>query len=274
MGSLMEPRSNNGATDPADQTQDGPLSCSVSGKGPRVVLVHGFTQTGATMSSLARALAVDHEVACPDLPGHGASPPARGDLWSAAAAVADCGGTAAYLGYSLGGRVCLHLALAQPRLVERLVLISATAGIEDEAERSQRREADEALAARIEEGGDAGVPSFLSQWLEAPLFRSLNPDAADLASRRSNRAVGLSSSLRCHGTGHQPPLWGRLGDLEMPVLVVAGSRDGRFVEYGRRIALSIGDNARFIALEDAGHAVFLEQPDELAHLVTAFLTRR
>lgn len=246
------------------------LAAVVSGSGPRLVLVHGFTQTGRSMEPLATALS-GYELVRPDLPGHGRSPAPEGDLWSAASALGASFGTSAYLGYSLGGRVCLHLALLNPALVTRLVLVSTTAGIRDERGRDVRRRADEELASRLLEGGDATLPGFLEEWLQRPLFSTLERTTADMDSRLENSAAGLASSLRHHGTGLQAPLWDRLSELEMPVLVVAGSRDERFAAVGRAMADAIGSNARFALIDGAGHSVPLERPKELASLVAPFL---
>ena len=75
----------------------------------------------------------------------------------------------------MGGRVALHAALAHPTEVRALVLIGATAGIDDPAERATRRVADEALADRIE---TIGVEAFVDEWLTNPLFEGLTADSA------------------------------------------------------------------------------------------------
>ncbi|MGD0440540.1 MAG: alpha/beta fold hydrolase, partial [Acidimicrobiales bacterium] len=135
------------------------LHAASQGQGPRIVLVHGFTQTGGSWARVAEQLAGEFEVVTPDLPGHGRSPlPGDGSgLTGTAEALGRAGAKAGYVGYSLGGRCCLHLALDSPGLVERLVVIGAHPGIVDEEERRQRRAADERLAAELERGGDAGV---------------------------------------------------------------------------------------------------------------------
>ena len=202
------------------------LPIDVHGRGPRVVLVHGFTHTGRTWGPLLPALAAAHQVVAVDLPGHGRSAGYRAGLWEAARLLGEACGQGAYLGYSMGGRVCLHLALAAPYLVRRLVLVGATAGIQDAGERAARRRDDEAQAAAIERDG---VDAFLERWLAQPLFAGLPPDAGGVEERRTNTAAGLAASLRLSGTGAQEPLWDRLGALTVPVLVVAGERDERFV---------------------------------------------
>src|SRR6266536_1908496 len=108
------------------------------GAGERVVLVHGFTQTLAAMEPLATRLRDRHELVRVDLPGHGGSTPPLVGFAKAAALLGEAGGAAAYLGYSLGGRLCLRLALDRPELVRALVLIGASPGLDDPPERAGR----------------------------------------------------------------------------------------------------------------------------------------
>jgi 2-succinyl-6-hydroxy-2,4-cyclohexadiene-1-carboxylate synthase len=183
----------------------------------------------------------------------------------------DVGGQAVYVGYSMGGRLALHLALARPDLVDGLVLLGATAGIEVEQARAARRAADEALASDVEQDG---VDAFLERWLAQPLFASLPPEAADRDDRRRNTAAGLAASLRLAGTGTQEPLWDRLATLTMPVLVLAGERDERFAGLGRRMAGTIGANASFAVVPGAGHAAHLEDPEAFLHVLRRWLAVR
>ncbi len=246
------------------------------GSGPPVVLVHGFTQTGDSWSVIATNLAGDYEIVVPDLPGHGRSPlPESGSgLQEAAEAVGTAGGRATYVGYSLGGRCCLKLALLEPRLVERLVLVGANPGIEDESGRRQRRQSDELLAAELARTGGPTVPEFVETWLAGPLFAHLTEEQADRASRLQNSAAGLSASLRTAGTGTQLPMWERLGELGMPVLVVAGELDAKFTALARRTASCIGGSARVAIVAGAGHAVPFERPDAFVALLREFLHER
>lgn len=240
-----------------------------SGPVATVVLLHGFTQTGASWQPVVTRLGGHGTtsrpitVRCPDLPGHGDRGEVVTDLDGAARLVADECGRAVYVGYSMGGRVALHLALARPDLVERLVLVGATPGIEDADERAARVADDEQLAQRIERDG---VERFLESWLSLPLFASLPPEARSLDTRLVNTATGLASSLRTCGTGRQADLWGRLGQIRCPTVVVAGQHDEKFADIGRRMTALLPD-ARFVAVAGAGHAVHLERPDVVAGLI-------
>jgi 2-succinyl-6-hydroxy-2,4-cyclohexadiene-1-carboxylate synthase len=233
------------------------------------VLVHGFTQTGRSWGPIATDLARDHEVVVVDAPGHGGSAAVRADLTEGAALLGASGGRATYVGYSMGGRLALQLALDQPDHVDALVLLGATAGIEYDDERAARRRSDEVWATGLERDG---LDPFLQRWLAQPLFARLPPDAADLDDRRRNTVDGLASSLRLAGTGSQPSRWDELPRLEMPVLVLAGEHDARFAALGRRMAGAIGGNATFATVPGAGHTAHRERPDAFLAVLRAFLS--
>jgi 2-succinyl-6-hydroxy-2,4-cyclohexadiene-1-carboxylate synthase len=236
--------------------------------GPRVVLVHGFTQTMASWAPLLPALGDRLELVLVDAPGHGGSPGVPAGMGEAAAALGEAGGRAAYVGYSMGGRLCLRLALDRPDLVGALVLIGASPGLADPAELAARAAADEALAEEIERDG---AEAFVDRWLGQPLFATLPPEAAGRADRLANRPEGLSASLRRLGTGAQAPLWDRLGSLAMPVLLLAGAEDHKFAAVAARMAAAIGPSARVELVAGAGHAAHLERPAEVAATVAGFL---
>ena len=203
------------------------------GSGPPLVVLHGFTQTGRLWGPFGELLAQSHTLVAVDLPGHGDSGSVRADLSTTAGLVAQAVQTAvgddacALLGYSLGARVALHVALRTDLALSRAVLIGATAGIEDPAERERRRRTDDGLADDLEASGD--VEGFVDAWLRGPMFERLAlSDAAWRAERLRNSAAGLASSLRLCGAGTQEPLWELLPQLRCPVLAMAGSDDTRF----------------------------------------------
>ncbi len=238
------------------------------GAGPPIVLVHGFTQTGRCWGAEVEHLATGHQILRVDAPGHGGSTDVHVDLVEGARLLGEAGGRAVYLGYSMGARLCLHLAVMAPELVRGLVLIGGTPGIEDDAERAARRDQDRATIARLR---TEGLDSFLSWWLEQPLFAGLSARQRFAEERRANTVAGLASSLELAGTGSQEPLWDRLASLTMPVLVVAGALDTKFSEIATRMTAAIGDQATLALLPDAGHAAHLEQPSSLLAVLRPWL---
>jgi 2-succinyl-6-hydroxy-2,4-cyclohexadiene-1-carboxylate synthase len=246
------------------------LHAEVEGSGPRTVLVHGFTQTRRSWGRIGIALARHFEVVRVDAPGHGGSSQVVTDLAGAARLLGTVGRRASYLGYSMGARLCLQLALDESSLVRSLVLVSGTAGIADAEGRRRRRSADDRLATELEQ---MGLEEFLRRWLAGPLFASLEPAEADLDARRENTVEGLAASLRLAGTGAQEPLWSRLHGLAMPVLVVAGGKDVVFCDRAKAMVSVIGSNAELALIPDAGHAVHLERPEAFLAVVEPFLIR-
>lgn len=238
-------------------------------RGPdRIVLVHGFTQTLRSWDRLAALLSETFQVVRVDLPGHGGSAAVDLSFEETAEALGEAGGAATYVGYSLGGRLCLRLAVDHPELVQSLVLVGASPGLAGADERAARRAADEALAADIERIGTA---AFLDRWLAQPLFATLNPPAGDVEARLANSPAGLATALRRLGPGVQEPLWDRLGELKMPVLAVTGQEDTKFSRLAEEMAAAIGVNAEAVAVAGAGHAAHLERPVSFHRLLTAFL---
>ena len=250
------------------QRVDGPLSFARRGSGPRMVFVHGFTQSGRSWLPIAELFTDDHEVVLIDAPGHGHSGNIRANLAHGADLLAATTGCAHYVGYSMGGRLCLHLALAYPELVRSLTLVGATAGIINHTERSTRLTADEALAVELEEGG---VEAFVTKWLAQSLFATLPAAAAGLDDRLQNTTAGLASSLRMAGTGTQASLWSRVSEISVPTLVLAGAGDHKFSAIGHDLAAAIGNNARFESIVGAGHAAHLEQPNAVAVALREFV---
>jgi len=234
------------------------------GTGPRIALLHGFTQTGRSWRSIVERLPRDTDIWCPDAPGHGESRRLRIDLETTAGLVVETVGRARLVGYSMGGRIALRAALDHPSLVESLVLIGANAGIDDPVERARRVDDDEMLARSLETDG---IDTFLRRWLSGPLFATLSPEAADMEDRRRNDAEGLASSLRLMGTGAQVPLWSRLPAGECALRYVAGELDTKFTEIGRRLVTSWGAPATLSLVSGAGHAAHLENPDAVASLL-------
>ena len=248
------------------------LHVEVTGNGPRLALVHGFTQSGRAWGPVGPRLAERYQVVALDAPGHGRSSSVVADLPRGADMMAEAvsahGGPTAWLGYSMGGRFALHVALRHPRLVEKLVLVSTTAGLDDPTERAARRESDEALADRVEA---EGMEPFLRWWLAQPLFASLPSSQAEIETRLEGTAAGLAGSLRTAGTGSQDPLWDRLHSLTMPVLIVAGQADTKFRMLAERLHEAIGANSSVATIDGAGHACHLERPDEFLDVVTGWL---
>jgi 2-succinyl-6-hydroxy-2,4-cyclohexadiene-1-carboxylate synthase len=230
-----------------------------------LVLLHGFSGTRRSWDGVVARL--DNERYRPlalDLSGHGEAAAADEPVTfetCVAAVLAAAPERFALCGYSLGGRVALNVALTAPERVSRLVLVSCSPGIEDDAERAARRAADEQLAVELE-----SIPfeQFIEKWRTQPLFADDPPDVGESAreDQRRNDPLALAKVMRGLGTGEMAPLWGRLGELTMPSTFVAGERDAKFRTIGERVVELMSD-AEFVVIP-GGHALALESPVELA----------
>ena len=257
------------------------IGAEVFGDGPPLVLLHGFTGSAAAWGDLARRLAARRRVIAFDLPGHGASPAPRDPTDARLPQVADAlvralaslgVRDADWIGYSLGARTALHVAVAHPEAVKSLILEGGSPGIADSVERAARAEADARLADAIERDG---LERFVDDWLAQPLFATQARLPTDVRTRERARrlrgsAAGYAASLRATGTGTQEPLWERLAEIRARVLLVAGALDVKFCAIAHAMAAALRD-ARVAIVPGAGHAVHLERPDAWLDEVEPFL---
>lgn len=257
------------------------LNVEVAGAGPAIVLLHGFTGSAAGWGRFGELLRERLTTIAVDIAGHGQSDkPAEIEHYRMPQVVADivravelAGFTCpAWLGYSMGGRTALHVAAAFPQSVERLALIGASAGIAEAEGRAARVADDERLAERIV---SEGVPAFVDYWESVPLFASQRDLPEELrqeirAGRLACDPIGLANSLRGMGTGAQGPLHGRLGELGMPVLAMAGERDTRYVAVAQDLAARL-PRGRAAIVPAAGHAAHIENPEWCAREVITFV---
>jgi 2-succinyl-6-hydroxy-2,4-cyclohexadiene-1-carboxylate synthase len=232
-----------------------------------VVLMHGFTHTGASWEPVLAALGERYRgVIAPDIRGHGSASNERPvSLEAVIEDVAELSsGKFDLVGYSMGGRLALHVALALPDRVGRVVLIGASPGIEDPDERAARVRADEALADSFER---MDIEEVVELWeRRTPMLAGVHQTAR--ADRLRNTPAGLARALRGLGTGALPSAWGRLEELQMPVVLVVGERDAKFRAIAGRMA-GLLPRARVVVVDEAGHAVHLEMPERVAEIVAA-----
>ena len=258
------------------------LSYATSGRhgGPTAVFLHGFMGSSDDWRGMAEEIGARAFVVTVDLPGHGASlgrSPEDYTIEGAARAVVEVldevgAERAAIVGYSMGGRLALYLALRHPGRCAGLFLESASPGVRGTEERTARRVADEEKAWRLESGD---FESFVRDWYRQPLFASLARDEGllrrSVEARLRNDPLELARSLREMGTGAQPSLWEELSGLRVPTLAVAGELDEKFVGISHQMS-ALAPLIRPAIVAGAGHSVHAEAPEAYAGLLKEFLS--
>jgi 2-succinyl-6-hydroxy-2,4-cyclohexadiene-1-carboxylate synthase len=253
----------------------------VVGEGPPLLLLHGFSGSLENWAQHVRVFAQHFQVITLDLLGHGKTDAPddalRFAMDKAAAdvvALLDCLDCAPLhlLSYSMGGRLALYIALHYPDRTRSLILESASPGLERDEERTQRRISDEALAQQIDA---TGIPAFVDYWESIPLVHSQQQLTQEVRQRLrqqrlKNSATGLANSLRGMGTGAQPDLWPQLAELKLPVMLIAGNLDEKFLQINQRMAGQM-PQAQIQVIADAGHSTHLEAPERFQQAVLNFL---
>ena len=239
---------------------------SVGNGSRKICFVHGFTQTGKSWTQAARCIS-DTTSTFIDAPDHGESQGTSLTLSESGDSIAKIAQGMVLIGYSMGARMALHAALQHPHSMNGLVLVSGTPGIEDNAERTSRIQSDDALALHIE---SVGTSVFIEEWIRQPLFAKSEFGDDEIRDRCRNTASSLASSLRMCGTGQQEPLWSRIHEIDIPVLLVAGARDEKFSAIADRMHQSIPQSTLCI-LDNAGHNAHLDQPNAFGESVNLWL---
>ncbi|SET33495.1 2-succinyl-6-hydroxy-2,4-cyclohexadiene-1-carboxylate synthase [Oceanobacillus limi] len=253
----------------------------VHGSGEPIVLLHGFTGSTKTWAPFVTDWENDFQIITIDLPGHG-----RTQIDTPRSMEACCEDLSQLfehlslhsfhlIGYSMGGRTALSFAMLYPNYINSLILESSSPGLEMEEDRHKRQVNDETLAQRIEK---EGVASFVKFWENIPLFETQKKlDEHIQRSIREERLAqskeGLASSLRFMGTGSQPNWWGKLNTLKQPVLLIVGELDEKFVRMNQRMRESL-PNSQLIVVNNAGHAIHVEQPEIFGKIVKEFIFDR
>lgn len=244
---------------------------------PAVVLLHGFTGSVSTWHETAALLQDRYSVIAVDLTGHGlTAAPAEVKRYTMEEQTADlyelleklAVDQPVMIGYSMGGRIALSYAVRYPHSLSALILESSSPGLRTPEERASRRQADNMLAERIEK---EGMEWFADYWQDIRLFHSQKkmPEERQAKVRRERlhqRKEGLANSLRGIGTGSQPPNWERLPQLALPVCLLTGSEDDKFIEIADEMEKLL-PNACRATIKDAGHAIHVEKPVQFATMV-------
>ena len=253
----------------------------IHGSGPPLLLLHGFTGSHKTWEPFIPVFSKKYQTITVDLIGHGnTEAPTHPDRYAIEQAADDLIELLSHLniekthvlGYSMGGRLGLMLACRHPSRIQSLILESCSPDLKTEHDRKERIESDEKLARFLEQNG---IEAFIDYWEDIPLFQTQKrvrlEDRATLRHiRTQHQVVGLANSLRGMGAGQQPSLWSKLPSLPMPVLLIAGALDKKYVAIAHEMSELLKQSEKVI-VEDAGHTVHFEKKEAFIEVTTHFL---
>lgn len=249
---------------------------------PKIVFLHGFLGSGSDWLSFAKKLSDKFCSILVDLPGHGeAGIPADGgaDGFFMQTVEALAGEIqrlskkpCVLVGYSMGGRIGLALALRHPELFSKAVIVSSSPGLRTEEERAARRKSDEGIARKIERNFEG----FIEFWYDQPLFATLK--SHDLfheveAQRKQGSPQNLARALRLLGTGNQPSFWDELPGNRLPMLFCVGEKDTKYVQIDK-LMLEICPQSSLELFEQCGHTLHIEEPERFLESVERFIARQ
>ena len=255
------------------------LSGQLDGVKPAILFLHGFMGDCHTFDRIIPWLKDDFSCLSVDLPGHGQTKTPildRSDtLQKVASALIDlltCLGLArcALVGYSMGGRLALYLTLHFPERFVKTILESASPGLKTQVEREERIERDFKLARDLETGS---FSAFLWRWYDNPLFASLrqHPEFPKIMKMRlSNDPIALAKTLRNLSTGRQPSLWEMLVDNQIPLFLLSGEFDTKFIAINTEMKQHC-QTAKLKIVPGCGHNIHFEDPPTFARLLREFL---
>lgn len=254
---------------------------TLNGEKPVLLMLHGFTGSNKTFQESITHLEKHFSIVAPDLLGHGKTDsPDEIARYSIERIVDDLVTILQelkimqcfVLGYSMGGRVATAFASAHPEMVRGLILVSSSPGLAQKDLQESRVQADNRLADMLE---SEGIRSFVDYWEKLALFASQEVLSDELKKRiRLERLAqnpnGLAMSLRGMGTGKQPSYWNHLADFTFPVLLMTGSLDEKFEKIAQEMQQLL-PNSTHVTVQNAGHAVYLEQPNIFISQLTNWL---
>jgi len=246
-----------------------------SGDSPSIYALHGFMGSGRDFALLAQNLSV--ELWAWDLIGHGKSSVPLEERWySLAGQLQFLKDTiprdSILLGYSMGGRLALQFACRHPQHIKGIVIVGGTPGIVGDQARQDRHRWDHQMASQIRANG---MSAFVEYWNKLPIIQSQQNIASEhrqvmLDIRREHSEIGIANSIEYFGTGQMPHCWAELATMDVPILLLVGEQDQKYID----IALQMFDvitNASLAVIPAAGHCAHLENPYSTATIIERWL---
>ncbi len=247
---------------------------------PVMLFLHGFLGSAHDWDAIAEELSGAYYSLAVDLPGHGESLCAEPKAYTMEATAQAiiimldecCVKTCVLVGYSMGGRLALFLALRYPERFHTAVIASASPGLRTAHECTARRAHDEALADELLQ---VDFDVFLQRWYAQPLFQHFrnHPSFPKVYERRlingRSNPQGLALSLRQMGTGVQSSLWEELRQLSVSTMFIVGEYDEKFTQLAQEMqtCCPAGLAIDIAIMRRVGHVVYEEDTEGFVALL-------
>lgn len=236
---------------------------------PAILFLHGFMGSSNDWWPLLTQLSKYFHCICVDLPGHGQTASSDENIPSIACSLLELLGSLSIdqpcqlFGYSLGGRIALYLALHYPQYWRKVAVESASVGLATPAAQQERQRQDQAIARKLRQP-NLDFAEFLKDWYQQPVFQGMNTHPnfpALIAQRLQNKPFALAQSLENAGLGSQPYLGQLLSNNQIPLLLMVGANDDKFVAINQTMAASC-PAAELLIVPHCSHNIHWQQPQQ------------
>ncbi|WP_071189083.1 2-succinyl-6-hydroxy-2,4-cyclohexadiene-1-carboxylate synthase [Trichormus sp. NMC-1] len=250
---------------------------------PLILFLHGFMGNLDEFDEAIKLLGEDFSYLTLDLPGHGKTQVLGGDEYykmeqTAPAIInlldelkiSQC----FLIGYSMGGRLALYLTLYFPEKFIKVVLESASPGIPTDTERLARIKSDFQIASKLTRIiNKKDFQTFLNNWYNQPIFGNIKNHSQYppmLESRLENNPLELVKSLQFMGNGYQPSLWEKLEQNKLPLLLLVGKNDKKFVNINTAMSYRC-EFSQLRIINKSAHNIHLENTLDFVKNIRNFL---
>ncbi|VVA98761.1 unnamed protein product [Arabis nemorensis] len=265
-------------------------------EGNVVLFLHGFLGTGEEWIPIMKGISGSARCISVDIPGHGSSrvqshasetqqvptfsmEMIAKTLYKLIEQITP--GKVTVVGYSMGARIALYMALRFSNKIEGTVVVSGSPGIKDPVARKVRSATDDSKARMLV---DHGLEIFLENWYNGGLWKSLrsHPHFRKIVASRllHDDVLTVAKLLSDLSSGRQPSLWEELENCDTNISLVFGEKDVKFKKIAIRMYCEMSKSKKgekniieTIEIPESGHAVHLESPLRVILALRKFLTR-
>ena len=246
-----------------------------------VVFLHGFLGNQKEWLDIIKSLKNKYRIILFDLPGHGGSVFDVNKIDKKIYEFTNTTNTivnilkklnvnkSMLIGYSMGGRLALNLAIKYPSIFSKVFIESASPGLETEQEILKRKANDEKTAKLIKE---LNFSEFIDNWYNQKVFEGIKKSLKyeDLKNQRlKNDTNNIALALKGLSVANMPCLWNKLSNLKLPLYFIAGKNDEKYCIIGQRMS-QYSQKISFKIVNNCGHNIHFENREEYLNLLVNF----